>query len=283
MADFEKAGHFIRSEARLIDRRLFEALFGGADPGLVLVALAAYQNPDGGFGHGLEPDTRASISQPLYVEVALEYMESAGLADPGMIRRACDFLQSVSGPLGGVPILLPGFETEAHAAHWRGVDFTPQINPNGGIVGRLHALGADHPWLEQATDFCWRALDEIDGAHDVSEAFIFLEHAPDQARAEAEIARIAGLLPAQRHYKADPSQAGYGLTPLRFAPEPGSRFRPLFDDALIERNLDKLAAEQQDDGGWPLDFEPPSQAAVSEWRGIVTLRALKVLRAYGRI
>lgn len=283
MSQLDRARDFILREARLIDRRLFEVWFEGGDPRAVLAALAAYQNADGGFGHALEPDTRSSISQPLYVEVALEYMVDAGVADPEIIGRACDFLQSVSGPAGGVPILVPGFETAAHAAHWRGVDFTPQINPNGGIVGRLHALGIDHPWLRAATAFCWTALEQIDGAHDVNEAFLFLEHAPDDGRVTAAIGRIADLLPSQRHYKADPAQAGYGLTPLRFAPSPDSRFRPLFDDGLIERNLDHLAAEQQDDGGWPLDFEPPSRAAVSEWRGVVTLRALGVLKAYGRL
>ena len=28
----------------------------------VMVALIAFQNPDGGFGHGLEPDTRSPAS-----------------------------------------------------------------------------------------------------------------------------------------------------------------------------------------------------------------------------
>lgn len=280
MTVLDRARDFILREARLIDRRLFEVWFEGGDPQAVLAALRAYQNPDGGFGHALEPDTRSSISQPLYVEVALEYMADAGAADREMALRACGFLQAVSGPQGGVPILVPGFETAAHAAHWRGVDMTPQINPNGGLAGRLRELGVAHPWRDRATEFCWAALEAIDGAHDVSEAFVFLEHAPDRARAEAAVARIAALLPAQRHYKADPAEAGYGLTPLRFAPSPQSRFRPLFDDGLIARNLDHLAAEQQTDGGWPLDFEPPSQAAVSAWRGIVTLRAL---RAYERL
>lgn len=283
MSTLQRARDFILREARLIDRRLFETWFEGGDPQAVLTALRAYQNPDGGFGHALEPDTRSSISQPLYVEMALDYMADAGAVDRDMAWRACDFLQSVCGPEVGVPILVPGFETAAHAAHWRGVDMTPQINPNGGIAGRLHELGVAHPWRERVTEFCWSALREIDGAHDVSEALVFLEHAPDRARAEPAVARIAALLPAQRHYKADPAEAGYGLTPLRFAPSPKSPFRPLFDDELIARNLDHLAAEQEADGGWPLDFEPPSQAAVSAWRGIVTLRALKVLKAYGRL
>ncbi|HYD43829.1 MAG TPA: hypothetical protein VEA79_01045 [Phenylobacterium sp.] len=283
MSILERARDFILREARLIDRRLFEVGFEGGDPRSVLAAIRAYQNPDGGFGHALEADTRTAASQPLYVEVALEYMADAGLADAEMASRACDFLQAVSGPDGGAPILLPGFEAAAHAAHWRDLDFTPGINPNGGVVGRLYELGIEHPWRERAAAFCWAQMDGVDGAHDASEALIFLEHAPDQARAGPAMAKLLQGLPDQRFYKADPAAEGYGLTPLNYAPSPESAARALFDDDLIARNLDHLAAEQQADGGWPIAWEPPSAAAVSEWRGVVTLRALKVLKAYGRI
>ena len=283
MSILDHARDFILREARLIDRRLFEVWFEGGDPRSVLAALRAYQNPDGGFGHALEADTRTAASQPLYVEVALEYMADAGLADAEMAGRACDFLQAAGGPEGGAPILRPGFEAAAHAVHWRGLDFRPHINPNGGIVGRLLALGVDHPWLAPATAFCWREATRAEGAHDVTEALIFLEHAPDRGRAEPMIAELMRRLPGERHYKADPAQAGYGLGPLYFAPAPASRLRTWFDEDLIQRNLDHLAAEQQEDGGWPIAWTPPSRAAVSEWRGVVTLRALKVLKAYGRL
>ena len=106
---------------------------------------------------------------------------------------------------------------------------------------------------------------------------------PDRGRADAAIEALIGGLPRQSHYKPDPTAEGYGLTPLHFAPSPTSRVRTLFDDDLIARNLDHLASLQQADGGWPVNWAPPSQAAISEWRGVVTVKALKVLRAYGRL
>jgi hypothetical protein len=36
-------------------------------------------------------------------------------------------------------------------------------------------------------------------------------------------------------------------------------------------------------GGWPITWEPPSEAAACEWRGIVTLGALRTLTSYGRL
>jgi hypothetical protein len=40
---------------------------------------------------------------------------------------------------------------------------------------------------------------------------------------------------------------------------------------------------QQEDGGWPIAWEPIGKAVELEWRGVATLDALKTLRAYGRL
>jgi hypothetical protein len=72
-------------------------------------------------------------------------------------------------------------------------------------------------------------------------------------------------------------------TPIEMAPTPDHPWRAAFDDATIERALDHLSAEQADDGGWPIGWEPPSATAVAEWRGARTVDALRALVAYGRI
>ena len=100
--------------------------------------------------------------------------------------------------------------------------------------------------------------------------FGFLEHVPDRQRAEALAGPAAAQLPEAEWYLADADAEGYGLTPLAFAPTPDSRWRQLFDDAQIEAHLDRLERDQQTDGGWPVTWEPPSEASRLEWRGIVT-------------
>ncbi len=66
-----------------------------------------------------------------------------------------------------------------------------------------------------------------------------------------------------------------------------SMIRSLPQNALIcaqpRCHLDRLQEDQQADGGWLITWEPPSQAARSEWRGIVTLGALRTLTSYGRL
>ena len=52
-----------------------------------------------------------------------------------------------------------------------------------------------------------------------------------------------------------------------------------FPDALLDGHLAALAALQQDDGGWPVAWEPPTEDAHRAWRGIQTLAAITTLVA----
>jgi hypothetical protein len=48
---------------------------------------------------------------------------------------------------------------------------------------------------------------------------------------------------------------------------------------VIATDRERLAALQQDDGGWIVDFRSVSPATALEWRGYATVRALDVLEA----
>jgi hypothetical protein len=111
----------------------------------------------------------------------------------------------------------------------------------------------------------------------------FLEHARERARAEKLARSVAAQAAKASFYRGDPASEAYGVSPLQLCPTPDAVARSAFEDALLEAHLDALAAAQQEDGGWPISFEPPSPAAVHEWRGRWTLEALGTLRAYGRL
>jgi hypothetical protein len=301
---FAVADRFLLSQARLLERRLFATVFLGQPAARVADALRGYQNDDGGFGHALEPDTRCPASLPVYVEVAFQALAAAREADhgsaaggaaefaaasSGMIDRACDFLARTAAEAdagGGVPLALPVIESFPRAAHWTEWTYEPGLNPTAGLTGLLYKLGVDHSWRTEGTAYCWQKLDsgELPGdAHALSETLIFLEHVPDRDRADQHAAVLAAKLANIPMLSLDPDAAGYGLSPLHLAPEPGSRWRGLFTDAQIDRHLDRLLADQQPDGGWPISWEPPSEAAMWEWRGMVTLQALRTLTSYGRL
>ena len=286
---FAAADRFLLSQARLIERRLFATCFLGQQAELVTAALRGYQNDEGGFGHGLEPDKRCPASLPIDVEIAFQTLATAGAADQEMITRACDFLTRIAAAAdagGAVPLAFPVIEAFPRAAHWTDWTYQAGLNPTAGLVGLLYRLGVDHPWREEGTAYCWRQLESrrrIGDAHELSEVFVFLEHVPDQDRADKHAAALADTLADVAMFHLDPASEGYGLTPLHLAPAPGSRWRRLFSDVQIEGHLDKLLDSQQPDGGWPVSWEPPSEASLLEWRGIVTLQALRTLTAYGRL
>jgi hypothetical protein len=286
---FVAAQRFLLAEGRLLERRLFGTLFAGQPAEGVLEALRGYRNADGGFGHGLEPDKRCPASLPIDVEVALGTMATAGTGDPEMLRGACDFLARTAAQAdagGAVPLAFPVIESFPRAEHWSDWTYQPGVNPTAGLAGLLYRLDFDHPWRAAATGFCWQAIETgtlPDEVHALVEVLGFLAWVPDRERAQRHAPAVLERLAATPMYQAVPKPGEYGLTPLAVAPTPDSRWRSLFDDGDLTAHVDHLATAQQPDGGWPVTWQPPSEASRLEWRGIVTLGALRTLTSYGRL
>ena len=67
----QKAGGFIFRNGRLLERKLFEYFFENGSKQACIMALLAYQNPDGGFGNGIEPDLLCPDSTAVGAELAV--------------------------------------------------------------------------------------------------------------------------------------------------------------------------------------------------------------------
>jgi hypothetical protein len=284
--DLDRASEFVWSCARLLERRILEHRFHGASAASVVTALLAYRNEDGGFGHALEPDLRAPTSQPLFVSTALAVLRDLGVRHEEITRGACDFVATVAGPDGGVPALLPSALEYPRASHWDGpFALEPSLNCTAAIAAQVWWQGVRHPWLEQATDYCWRALagSRLTEAHELLSATSFLASVPDRDRAAKLFDRVGEQVFEAEWFTAEVPVTKYTLTPLHFAPAPDAPCRRLFSDAILDAHLDDLAARQQEDGGWPIFWQAPDGVSHDEWRGIWTLEALATLRAWGRL
>jgi hypothetical protein len=288
-ADIDAATTFVHANGRLLDRHRLRHLLDGGDPEPVLQTLRAYRNPDGGFGHGIEPDMRAPDSQPVGIHTAMEILHHVGVHDDPMIAAAADWLQSVERPGGGVAFCLPSVADHPRGPWWQPADAT-SITQTAANAAALHALGVGHPWLDRATDLLWAWLDELDltgdlgpgVAYDVRFTVWFLNAVPDARRAEAALDALAPDLLASGLIELEAGTGGDVQTPLDLAPLPDSRARRMFDQATIDAHVDALAAAQRDDGGWTVGFDQWNAAASLEWRGIATIEALRVLRANSR-
>jgi hypothetical protein len=281
--DRAAAETFIWSTARLVDRHRYAMLFAGGSAEPVSTALAGYQNPDGGFGHALEPDLRCPSSQPGPTLYALEMLEETQmLVDSEMGRAARAWVAHIADSDGGIPSALPGFEAYPHAPWWTAA---PGSMLTFAFAAVLHAGGVvNDAWLAQGTEWCWRAIEATPrpSAYWLKYACAFLDAVPDEDRARGALTSLATTVDPTAIAPAGGAD-GEALRPLDLSPHPGSRSRDLVTQEHIEAHLDAVEAEQQEDGGWMFDWPAWALAQTADWRGNVTIRALVWLRDNGRL
>jgi hypothetical protein len=292
--DLSRAASFLAGHGRLLDRRRFELLLGETDADAVLAALDGYRNEDGGYGWGLEPDLRAPESQPAGALHAFEVLEDIAPATTPRAVELCDWLDSVTLPDGGLPFALPVADASACAPFW--ATAAPTVST---LQSTAFAAGAAlrvavhdpavaaHPWLARASQYCFDALAALDSApHAIALSFAvrFLDAAYERYPAAPQLmARMARFVPDTGLVPVEGGSEGETMRALDFAPVPGSPASTLLRAGVIDAELDRLAAEQQDDGGWTVDFASYSPAAALEWRGYMTVHAVLTLVRAGRL
>jgi hypothetical protein len=290
--DVSAAADFIASHARLLDRRRFELRNGETDPSAVLAALDGHRNPDGGYGWGLEPDLRSPESQPGAAHHAFEVFEDIAPATSAQAVALCDWLESVSLPDGGLPFALPLGMSAGSAPWWKAGDpsvsslqITALVAAAAQRVAAHDPDVAGHPWLERATRYCLSAIEAMDeppSAYVLAFSVHLLDAVHDSRPDVADQLRKLGRhVPADGRIRVRGGTEGELLHPLDLAPYPDRPARELFTSEVIAADLDRLAAEQRDDGGWTVDFVAGSPAAALDWRGYVTVRAIDILGRAG--
>ena len=70
----EKISSFMNNSARTLEKALFEHYFINANDSAILSSLEKFQNTDGGFGNGIEPDFQLPSSSPMATSIGLKYL-----------------------------------------------------------------------------------------------------------------------------------------------------------------------------------------------------------------
>ncbi|MFI4934756.1 MAG: hypothetical protein ACHP7N_09080 [Caulobacterales bacterium] len=292
---YEAACAFVEREGRPLDAALLARKQGNASADEVLSALSAFQNADGGFGHGLEPDTQSPASTAIATSLGLRLLRGTGaVAGHPMVRAAIDWLGETIDPDRGVwPIVPREVELAPHAPWWGWSEDLAQswngfrFNPTAEILGLLYGWRErTEPALLAAAEAGMRlTLSEttlIEGAYDLKCAVRLAETpaAPADLRQPlADLVRrsVAAHDPADEHASA-----------LELAPRPDSLVADLVADRL-DAAVSALIEGQQADGGW-IPFWDWSfvdatawAKAKQDWRGWLTREALELLQAHGRV
>ena len=293
--DLPAAESFMATHGRVLDRRRMRLLL--APPGerdeaaaAVLAALDAHRNPDGGYGWGMEPDLRAPESQPAGAMHALEALAEVGPTTSPRSAALCDWLAARTLDDGGLPLALPVADPAGCAPFWVEADparstvqMTSQVAANAHRVARHDLAVAAHPWLARATAHCVDAVRGIDDpqAHELLFSLRFVDAAGSAGLPETDelIDRLGRFVPAGGTLAVAGGSEGEALRPLDLSPLPDAPSRRLLDPDAVAADVERLAGEQQDDGGWTVDFASFSAAAAVEWRGYATVAAVATLRA----
>jgi len=289
---FQKARDFILTNARMIERRLFDFHFGNGNVEGVYHAVYAYRNSDGGFGHGMEPDTASPESQPLFSIMALETLDEVGYLTPELILNdLMPYFESVTTDKGGIPWMFQPKGDYPCEDHFKTVKEWAALSTTAPLLGILEKYHIDIPWMKKAEQFVWDEIERIQERHVfcnlcVPRRLLFLKHTRNKAKAEKSINDLKKWILADGVLCKDASDDGWGLYEkphsLNYAPTPDSILHSIFSAETIENDLTTLINKQKDDGRWDTWYGL-SEGMKLEWAGMQTLWALKVLKSYDRI
>lgn len=121
MEAVHKARKFIYRNARPVDLALWRYQFEKGNQKNVLKALAYYQNEDGGFAHGIEPDLWNSQSSPLATSTAISILSDIDFFDPAdpMVQGILTYLEKTPFQTEkGWFLKVPSNNEGPHAAWW---------------------------------------------------------------------------------------------------------------------------------------------------------------------
>lgn len=298
-ADFQRAREFLHHKARPLDWALFRILFENGPREDVWTALAAFSNPDGGFGRALEPDCRVPDSSLLATVTAFTYLEHTSVpSDHPLVRAGVAYLvDTYDHAREGWAMLPRAADEHPRAIWWNHVASPPAryeregwYNPSAIASGVLlhhaeHVPPALLAHIAAKVDAAITSLPEKLTGHDF---LSLIELAQNLAPTKAAVLWQELRRRARGAVQCDPARwTTYGLRPLWAVPTPDSPLADVLADA-IHAHLDFEIEHQHPDGSWhPFwkwgRYESDWPAAQRDWQGHLTVKVLKSLQAFGRI
>jgi hypothetical protein len=282
---------FLKTKARKLEKSIFEYEFESKPYSAVLDELRIFQNQDGGFGNGLEPDLRCKESSALATTRALEilHMNNESI---DLMKRSLNYLEGTFNPeLFGWDIIPKEAELSPRAVWWKyGVFRGNWGNPNADIICSFMDYRNEYT-LSNLNSLIDYAIENLMHKCDLTEmhelfCYLHLSERLDDDRKVIIIEKLNSFMDNCISINTD-DRNGYGATPLQVVDSPKSSYYDKYLE-LIPLELDNLINQQSEDGSWEpnwswYQFEEEWLTAKEEWKGILTLNALRILRNFKRI
>jgi len=246
---FKAAQAFVEKVGRPLDREVLRHRLAGGPGDGVIAAVRRYQNFDGGFGHGLEPDIRSPASSAIATSLGLRRLAGAGAdaTHPAVVGAMRWLGTSIDEEQGVWPIIGPDVSLGPHAPWW---SWSPSLaeawngfrfNPTAEILARLYAWpdAAPPAALAAAESGLRRTVAETDlitGAYDLKCAVRLAEAAGSPADLREPLARLV-----ERSIAAHDPDDPHGSV-LDFVRSPASRFAKAAGRGVVEAAIRRLIA-----------------------------------------
>ena len=297
---FEKAALFMRNQARSLDYALFNYSFNSGTTEDVIDALAAYRNPDGGFGHGLEPDVQAKASNNYATTVAFQYLNAAQApSDHEFYVDGVQYFVNTYDPQHKGWELVGALANDApHAPWWdhNGSEDTARdldqhwANCSAEILGYLYKYSDQVPpnllleAEEVARNDLKRIADKL-GMHEFLCYQQLAKSAPDEL-SQLVLEKLKACISSTVALSED-KWTGYDLRPWWVVESPQNPLATHLKNELLQ-NLEFEIHQQGADGAWHPFWswgrdEEHWKKAEQEWKGYLTVRFLRVLKNFNLI
>lgn len=295
----EKISSFMNNSARTLEKALFEHYFINANDSAILSSLEKFQNTDGGFGNGIEPDFQLPSSSPMATSIGLKYLSMLPDSDEknNRISAAIHYLENIfDSERKGWFSVSKEVNNYPHAPWW---DFKPDINMTvidyswGNPTAELSGyLNQNKPFIKKLDidDLTNRAVQYFKSLTDFTEhevyCFIRMHNSVDKKIA-TQLSDTLKIAVSQLVKTEESEWEKYVPTPLNFIEFDSTNYFDIEQD-IIDKNLNYLIDKLESDGKisptWQWDkYADEWEIAKTEWTAILTLQALLSLLKFNRI
>lgn len=273
----DQTRNWLHRQARALDIALFAHLFEQEDQLSVVEELAYYQNPDGGFGHGLEPDFWNPASSPIATWKATDYLRRINFyqTDHPVVARLIQYVKETQEKDGRWPAVISSNNDTPHAFWWHYQNEETAYwgyNPTAALAGFLYRTG--DKTQTAVISSLWQDLLQRSEA-DMHELPLFLnlyhdlaESGWDKQELKAGYDKLIELLHAAFQ---NGDWNNYVLRPSTVFAGENQVFQAPFQ-AMIEKEQTYLRETRLADGTWPIpwnwnQYPEAFHVSVQWWKG----------------
>lgn len=187
-----KVKDFIFRNGRLLERKLFECFFENGTQQACIKALLAYQNPDGGFGNGIEPDLLCPNSSAIGAETAMFVLDILDYHDAELIDGLKSWIVTSQTDAGVIPHPPGTMVNYPYQPWWQNPDDERVLV----LAGVLKKWGVDEPsFLRKVRrHYLQMELPEEDSFYSYP-LFVYLRYCSETEKDRAKLAEMVERLP----------------------------------------------------------------------------------------